>query len=354
MRLLFLTPRYYPYVGGVEYIVKSVAERLVNKGFDVTVLCGESRIDNPGEEYVGGVRIVRWPVWAPGEAYHIPKMISKLKKWLLGTVKECDVVHFHSVHSILPIYLLSVLKNYNVRKVLTPHYHGTGHTLFRRVLWQAWRSLIRRVMHDVDIVHAVSSFEAELLAEHFNVKPVVIGHGVEEWLSEVEWAPSGYVMYSGRIEKYKNIHRLANIVKMLNNQGFNLELKVFGEGSFKGKLEQHLRKLGVKHELKPLQPYEEYINHLSKASLFGLLSEKEAYGQTVNEANAIGVPAVVVEPWGLNFKERTRTLITKLSKNDEEIAQEIATFIEEAEKQPKPEVPSWSQIANSYIKTLYC
>jgi len=35
---------------------------------------------------------------------------------------------------------------------------------------------------------------------------------------------------------------------------------------------------------------------LSRATLFGLLSEKEAFGQAVNEANALGVPAVVVEP----------------------------------------------------------
>ncbi|MEM2561368.1 MAG: glycosyl transferase family 1, partial [Candidatus Bathyarchaeia archaeon] len=90
-----------------------------------------------------------------------------------------------------------------------------------------------------------------------------------------------------------------------------------------------------------------------KASLFELLSEKESYPQSVNEANALGVPAVVVEPWGLNFKERTRTLITKLSKSDEEIAKDIAAFLEEARKQPKSKVPSWSQVVDLYIKALY-
>ncbi|MEM2741311.1 MAG: glycosyl transferase family 1, partial [Nitrososphaeria archaeon] len=82
-------------------------------------------------------------------------------------------------------------------------------------------------------------------------------------------------------------------------------------------------------------------------------SEKEAFGQTVNEANALGVPVVTIEPWGLNFKERTRTLITKLSKSDEEIAKEIATFLEEARKQPKSKVPIWSQVVDLYIKNLY-
>ncbi|MEM4546734.1 MAG: glycosyltransferase, partial [Nitrososphaerota archaeon] len=170
---------------------------------------------------------------------------------------------------------------------------------------------------------------------------------------EVPWNPSGYAMYSGRIEKYKNVHRLANIVKYLNEMGLSLELKIFGEGSFKQKLKHYLDKLGVNYELKPPQRYDEYINYLSRASFFGLLSEREAFGQTINEANALGVPAVVVEPWGLNFKKRTRTLILNLSMSDEEIARKVAAFLDEAKKQPKPKVPSWSQIVDLYIKTLY-
>jgi len=43
MRLLFIAPGYHPRIGGVEYVVKSVAERLAKAGHDVTVLTGEPR-----------------------------------------------------------------------------------------------------------------------------------------------------------------------------------------------------------------------------------------------------------------------------------------------------------------------
>jgi len=353
MRALFVAPRYHPHIGGVEYVVKSVAERFARRGHEVTMLCGETNMERPKEELVNGVRVVRWPIYAPGNAYHFPRIREALKRWLLDTARESDVVHFHSVHSVFTMYSLSVLRNYGVRKVLTPHYHGTGHTFFRRTLWKIWRRYVRRALASVDVVHSVSRYEKQLLAKDFRVNPVVIEHGVEEWILEVPWSPSGYAMYSGRIEKYKNVHRLANIVKYLNDAGLSLELKVFGEGSFKRKLGQHLDKLGIKYELKPPQHYDEYINYLSRANFFGLLSEREAFGQTVNEANALGVPAVVVEPWGLNFKERTRTLITKLSKSDEEIAREVAAFLEKAGEQPKPKVQSWSQVVDLYIKALY-
>ncbi len=353
MRVMFVVSHYYPYTGGVEYVVKSVAEELIKKGHNVTVLCGESSIDNTREEWINGVRVFRWPVRAPGDAYHIPRMRGKLKSWLLNAVKGCDVVHFHSIHSVLTVYSLDALKDCEVRKVLTPHYHGTGHTAFRRLLWQAWRGYVKRALDSVDLVHTVSDLESKLMLKDFNVESVTIGHGVEEWLSEIDWSPSNYVMYSGRIERYKNIHRLANIVKILNDIGLDLELKIFGSGSYTGRLAKHLKRINIKYEILPPQPYREYIANLARAYFLGLLSEKEAFGQVVNEANAIGVPVVIVEPWGRGFSERSRTLITQLHKSDLTLAQEIVAFLNEARSQPRSEVPSWSQIVDTYIKKFY-
>jgi hypothetical protein len=63
---------------------------------------------------------------------------------------------------------------------------------------------------------------------------------------------------------------------------------------------------------------------------------------------------VVVKPWGLNFSGRSRILITQLYKSDETLAKEIVTFLDEARKQPRSEVPSWNQVVDIYIKKLYC
>lgn len=353
MNLLFLTPRYFPHLGGVEYVVKSVAERLVKKGHDVTVLCGESSIDNPKEEWINGVHVYRWPVWAPEDAYHIPWKRGNLKKWLMNAVREFDVIHLHGLHSVLTVYSLNALENYGIHKVLTPHYHGTGHTAFRRLLWLAWRDYVRSALNSVSVIHTVSDMESKLIFNDFDVRSTTIGHGVEEWLSEIDWIPSNYVMYSGRIERYKNVQRLANIVKILNDMGLNLELKIFGSGPYTSELASHLNRIKLRFEMMPPQPYNKYIMYLSRASLSGLLSEKEAYGLTINEANAIGVPVVAVEPWGLSFSGRRRTLITQLDKSDEALAKEIAVFLDEARKQPKSKVPSWNQIVDVYLKKLY-
>jgi len=74
MRLLYVAPRYYPHIGGVEYVVKSVAERLAKRGHEVIVLCGEPGIDSPREEWINNVHVVRWSIWASGDIYHFPRM----------------------------------------------------------------------------------------------------------------------------------------------------------------------------------------------------------------------------------------------------------------------------------------
>ncbi|MEM4005947.1 MAG: glycosyltransferase family 4 protein, partial [Desulfurococcaceae archaeon] len=336
MKLLFVSPKYYPHIGGVEYVVKSIAERLAGRGHEVAVLCGEENIDNYKEEWINGVHVIRWPVLAPGGAYYIPRIRGKLKKLLQDLAKSCDAVHFHSVHSVLTMYSLSVLRGCGACKVLTPYYHGTGHTFLRKILWRGWRPYIKGLMRSVNVVHTVSKLEAHLVKRDFGVSATPIENGVDEWVLTVPWSPSDYVMYSGRIERYKNIHRLANIVKILNtHHDLNLKLNIYGSGPYASSLSKHLRKIGITYSINPPQPFEKYIETLSKASLFGLLSEKESYPQSVNEANAIGVPAVVAEPWGVNFSDRSRTLIIKLDESDASLAQKIAAFLNEVKNQPK-------------------
>jgi glycosyltransferase involved in cell wall biosynthesis len=135
--------------------------------------------------------------------------------------------------------------------------------------------------------------------------------------------------------------------------GYSLELKVFGRGPYAEKLKRFLKELSIPHEVGDFKPYEEYIEILSHATLFGLLSERESYPQSVNEANAIGVPVVVAKPWGVNFEGRRRTLIVDLSQGVEAIARSVHEFLKRTPHEEKSLVPTWSEVALEYLKRLY-
>lgn len=353
MKILYVSPGYYPRVGGVEYVVKSVAERLAKMGHEVAVVAGEPEAEKPREEEVNGVKVVRWPTWSPGGAYHIPRRRRELEKLLAELAKDADVAHVHSVHCVLSMYSLGALKGKVPKLAVTPYYHGTGHTAFRKLLWVPWRRYVRSLLKGCAI-HTVSKLEAKLVERDFRAKAVPIENGVEEWIKSVRWEPRGYAMYSGRIERYKNVDLLARVVKLLNERyGLDMELKVFGRGPYRDKLAKVLRELRVRHELGDFKPFEEYIEALSHASLFGLLSEKESYPQSVNEANAIGVLAVVAKPWGENFEGRTRTLIVDLERGPGRIAEEVYRFLKRAPAEPPSDIPTWNEVAKEYLSRLY-
>jgi len=264
LKLLLIPPRYHSHVGGVEYVVKSIAERLARRGHEVIVLAGEPKADEHFEEEVDGVRVIRWPIWSPEEAYHIPRRRGKLEALLRELSRDIDVIHVHSVHSVFSMYSLKLVKRKASKIIVTPHYIGIGYTIFRRLLWSYWRLYVRRLLKD-SIVHTVSKLEANFVERDFGCKTIAIEHGVEEWLRFVKWNPEGYVMYSGRLEKYKNIHVLAQIVNILNKQyDLNLKFKVFGKGPYRAGLEKFSKTIGVEYELSGFKPYKESIDTLSQ------------------------------------------------------------------------------------------
>jgi len=338
MRILFIAPSYYPHIGGVEYVVKSVAERLAKANHEVIVVAGEPSTDKPREDIVEGVKVVRWPIWSPGSAYHIPRRRSNLEKLLKELARQVDVVHVHSVHSIFTVYAGLVIANSSTssRIVVTSHYHGTGHTFARRVLWTFWRWRVAELLNKASAVHAVSKREASILASHYpeaRSRIVVIPNGVEEDVLSHRWQGQGsnYVVYAGRIEKYKRLEIAVDIVKELN-----LELIIIGKGPYREKLVRYANKVyrgGV--EFLELQPREKYLELLSRARYAINPSKHEAFSIFTAEALAMGIPAIVSKEIAENLEAQVKPFTKDL------------VIVEKAS------IRTWSEILQLYLNKLY-
>ncbi|ADI31992.1 glycosyltransferase family 4 protein [Staphylothermus hellenicus] len=299
MRILYVAPRYHPHIGGVEYVVESLATRFAKMGHQVTVLCGEPGTDKPVEEELNNVRVIRWPTLAPNNAYHIPRQKAEFEKILEELAKTHDVAHIHSAHAVLPVHAGLRLKQCNpsLRLVFTPHYHGTGHTLTRRLLWNIfWRSRVNKLTQTADIIHSVSPYEAQLLQKHYphiRHKIIVIPNGVDEDVLNYKWKGqnSDYMIYAGRIEKYKRLELAVNLAKQLG-----LRLIILGNGPHKNKLKEYAEKYYLgKVEFHPPQPRQTYLRLLASSRYAVNLSKHEAYSIFIAESLAIGVPAIVTE-----------------------------------------------------------
>jgi len=338
MHMIFIAPSYYPHIGGVEYVVKSIVERLTKAGHETVVVAGEPSTDKPREDVVEGVKVIRRPVWSPGNAYHIPRKGSELEKLLKELAKQVDVVHVHSVHSIFTVYAGLVIADSSTspRIVVTPHYHGTGHTFVRRVLWTFWRWRVAELLNKASAVHAVSRREASILVSHYpeaRSKIVVIPNGVDEDVLSYRWQgqSSNYMVYAGRVERYKRLEIAVDIAKELN-----LKLLIIGKGPYREKLMRYAGKVyrGGVEFLEP-QPRQKYLELLSRARYAINPSQHEAFSIFTAEALAIGTPAIISKEIAENLEAQTRPLVKDL-------------II--AEKAP---IRTWNEILQLYLDKLY-
>ena len=93
LKILVALQYYLPHRTGVPIHVQRVAEQLVARGHEVTILTARHMIDLPRDETINGVRLVR--LWAPLRVSR--GMIMPAYPWAAwGLIRQHDVVAPHA------------------------------------------------------------------------------------------------------------------------------------------------------------------------------------------------------------------------------------------------------------------
>src|SRR5581483_5809901 len=96
LRVLLVTARYLPSVGGTEIHTYEVAKRMTEAGNDVTVLTTDLSGQLPGEEQIEGVRIIRVRAWpAERDYYFAPGIYRQI------VAGDWDIVHCQGCHTLV-------------------------------------------------------------------------------------------------------------------------------------------------------------------------------------------------------------------------------------------------------------
>jgi len=319
MRIAQVCPRYRPNIGGVETHVEEISKRLVQKGHDVTVLTTDPAGRLPKKESIDGVNIIRFPAFAPGDAYYLsPSLYSFIK-----SSGDFDIVHAHGYHAF-PAYFASFTKA--PKFIFTPHYHGHGHTPLRDLLLKPYAMLGKRIFSRADNVICVSEFEKSLVCRDFNCdnKVVVVPNGVNKAeFKGIEPYPKGMkvILYVGRLEEYKGVQYIIRALPFLHWH----RLLVIGKGPYKDALIKEAIIAGVKDKVgfKADQSREELLRWYATADVFVMLSRFEAYGITVAEALTAGVPCIVANGSALSEFAGDSCKAVELPISGEDLAADI-------------------------------
>lgn len=229
LRILICLLYYFPHRTGLTIHVQRVAEELVRRGHEVTVLTARYHISLPRDETVhNGVRIVR--LWTPP----IPisrGMIMPAYPWAaLGLILQNDVVSIHT--PMLETALVSVLAGLAGRKVIPTH-HGDlilpdglanrfiTWAMFQMYRFMAWRAprIIAYSADYADHSYYLLPFrdKVEVIYPPIHMPPPN-PQRAEAWRSA--WAHNGgpVIGFSGRFVQEKRPDLLIRALEVINQR----------------------------------------------------------------------------------------------------------------------------------------
>lgn len=293
MRVVLVTARFAPDTGGVETHVLRLASELARAGHTVTVATSSP----PGRPTVERVEVGAGVSFEVRRAHrsarqHPELPAAGLRRLVRELATDADVVHAHSYHALAALVAASATGRTPV--VLTLHYHGTGHTRLRSLLHRVYAPVGRWLVRRAAAVIAVSEAEAALLVRDFSAQlarpPIVIPNGTDPLPAATPFPVDVPVVLSVcRLEPYKHVDTL--IAARRADTTTPWRLVVVGDGPDRDRLTA-LAAGDDRIEFRGRVSDDELARWWATASVLGSASHEEAFGLTVAQALAAGVPCV--------------------------------------------------------------
>lgn len=297
LRVGLVVPRFIPFRGGMETYTEQAARALANRGAEVTVVTQTPRCaDVPSRTFRDGYTTERYPL-PVGSSFDVPSPAAVRAATRRG---RFDVVWVHSYHTPLA---WMVAEQASTSLVLTPHYHGTGHTRLRAALHGPYRLAGRRLLAASRCIIVDTEAEAGLLRRDFprqarRDKIAVIPLAVDDPVRGRPYPGTiPVVLTVARQEPYKRTDVLIRAVAELRRRGVLVRLVVIGDGS--GLVVY--RKLAEQLEVQDIVTFTGLVDDdtlgrwWASTAMYATVSEQEAFGIAVAQALVAGLPVIASE-----------------------------------------------------------
>lgn len=294
-RVLFVTPRFWPEIGGVETHCLQVGRRLVAAGVPVTLATTDLSETLPRREDVEGIDVRRFPAIPRSKDFYVSPALARFVR-----AHPWPLVHVQGYHTALaPMAMLAALTG---SRPYVINLHSGGHSSrLRNALRPAQGIALRPLLTRAERVIAGSDFEASTFIHRVRLDPrrvVVIPSGTD--LAAGEASPDrkppvpGLIVAPGRLERYKGHHRVIDAMPQVIEARSDARLRVLGEGPEGGVLRARAAQLGVgdRVEIGSVSGESAVADAIAAASVVVSLSDYESQGLAVLEAISLGVPVV--------------------------------------------------------------
>jgi glycosyltransferase involved in cell wall biosynthesis len=224
MRIVHIIHHYWPFVGGIENVVKALAEGMARLGHEVHVVTstygaeGRPREETVNEVHVHRVRSVR--LGYPDLTYPL--------EYPTHLLKSADVVHGHSQNSLFTVKMIEKAKKFGAKTAI--HFMAVDAlndhpNLVVRLLGPLYgRKAALRAIRSSYVKLVKSLRDKEMLKNRYGIDAAYVPDGVDERLltapNKAEEFKAQYnidgpfVVYVGRIHRLKGIDVLIKAISM--------------------------------------------------------------------------------------------------------------------------------------------
>lgn len=309
MRLVLVTRRFWPLIGGAERVMAELAHALQEQGANVTILTAQWERSWPREIVHRGVRVVRlpqpslrfWGTW---------RYMRELNRWLTEHRSEFDLVY---VSMLKHDAYVAVGAGKRLGFPVALRAEGPG--LTGDVHWQlrnrfGWR--IRNQCYKADAVIGPSPIiHRELIAAGYprdrahylpNAVPLPKRPSAEiKTASRTALADAHPLMsageapvalYAGRLHEAKGLADLVNAWAIVSERRPDARLWLAGEGPLRDALFRQVADLGLDGRVVLCGAFDAVDELLAAADTFVLPSYEEGMSLALLEAMAAGVPVI--------------------------------------------------------------
>ena len=358
LRLLMVTPRYLPEIGGVEHHVHEVATRLAARpDVAVTVLTTDRDGGLAKREHDGPLEIIRVPAVPRGRDWRFaPGLRREVARG------SWDVVHVQSYHTFVAPLAMAAAARRGLPYVVT--FHGGGHSSWLRNRLRArQRAALRPLLARAAALVAVASFEIDGYSAELRLprsRFVLIPNGVE--LPAIAGAPTAsgggsrpLIASIGRLERYKGHHRVIEALAKVRHVEPGARLWIAGAGPYEKPLRRLAARLGVADAVEissvPAADRATMARRLSEVDLVVLLSDFETHPIAALEALSLGLPLLVASGSGLGeLADRGLARAIELPMDPADVASAIVEELRRPQGPVTLALPTWDECASELLE----
>ncbi|MCK5123103.1 MAG: glycosyltransferase family 4 protein [Candidatus Pacebacteria bacterium] len=288
----------HPSAGGSELFIHQIAERLIKKGHQVTLFCGNHQQPNK-QDNLNGLKIIRkggtFSLYLLTPLYYLAKLRN-----------SCDVI----IDTENGIPFFTPLYSRKPKICLVHHIHKKQFfkefsyplALFGYFLETKLMPLVYR---NINFITVSKSSLKELRSLGFNKDNIKIIHnGIDHNFYKPDFSSKSsypHLVCLGRIKKYKSLDILIKAMKKVVEQVPDVKLSIVGDGDNKKELEKLVEKLNLKKHInfRGFVSEEKKREFLQRSWVAVNPSFNEGWGVTSIEANACGTPVIASDVEGL-------------------------------------------------------